>query len=353
MAKRDYYEVLGVPRDADQDAIKKAYRRLARQYHPDLNPNDPEAERKFKEIGEAYEVLSDKKKRQAYDRFGHEGVRMGAEAAQPGAAGAAGGAGGQRYTYTWSGGGGSPFEDIAFEAFAGSGGEGASFIEELFNRLGGRGRRGTTGRTRRGPGAAGTRAGFGRAAVKGQDLSSEITIPFEHAVRGVRTTLAIQRPGPDGSPRTERIEVNVPAGVADGQRLRLRGRGAPGTAGGPAGDLYLTVRVRPHPYFRRQGRDIYFDLPITPSEAALGATVEVPTVHGRRTSVRVPPGTQGGKRLRLKGQGVRGPGDAGAGDQYCVLRIVPPAGLDPRQKELFRELQQHEENPRRGGPWEG
>jgi DnaJ-class molecular chaperone len=354
MAKRDYYDVLGVSRDADQDAIKKAYRRLARQYHPDLNPNDPEAERKFKEIGEAYEVLSDKQKRQAYDRFGHEGVRMGAEAA---GAGAAGGPGGQRYTYTWSGpggGSGSPFEDIAFEAFAGSGGQGASFIEELFSRLGGRGR-GRTGRTRTTGGrrTAGARGGFGGAAVKGQDVASEITIPFEQAVRGVRTTLALQRPGPDGAARTERIEVRIPAGVRDGQRLRLRGQGAPGPAGGEAGDLYLTVRVRPHPTFRREGRDIYIDLPITVSEAALGATVEVPTVHGARTSVRVPPGTPGGKRLRLKGQGIRGPGDAEAGDQYCVLRIVPPGGLDPRQKELFRELQQHEENPRRGGPWGG
>jgi len=349
MAKRDYYEVLGVPRDADQAAVKKAYRRLARQYHPDLNPNDPEAERKFKEIGEAYEVLSDQKKRQAYDRFGHEGVRMGAAAAD---AGAAGGPGGRRYTYTWSG-GGSPFEDIAFEAFAGSGGQGASFIEELFSRLGGRG--GRTGRTRtnRGPAAAGATAGFGPTAGKGRDVASEIAIPLEQAVRGVRTTLALQRPGQDGSTRTERIEVGIPAGVRDGQRLRLRGRGGPSPGGGPAGDLYLTVRVQPHPFFRRQGRDIYIDLPITPSEAALGATVEVPTVHGARTSVRVPPGTGGGRRLRLKGQGVRGRGDAQAGDQYCVLRIVPPAGLDPRQKELFRELREHEENPRRGGPWGG
>ncbi|MEA3366855.1 MAG: DnaJ C-terminal domain-containing protein [Planctomycetota bacterium] len=349
MAKRDYYEVLGVPRDADADAVKKAYRRLARQYHPDLNPNDPEAEKKFKGIGEAYEVLSDKKKRQAYDRFGHEGVRMGAAAADAGAA--AGGPGSRRYTYTWSTGGGSPFEDIAFEAFAGSGGQDASFIEELFSRLGGR--RGRTGRTRtaRGPGRGGARTGFGPSAVKGQDVAGEIALPFEQAVRGVRTTLALQRPGPDGSTRAERIEVSIPAGVGDGQRLRLRGRGAPSPAGGPAGDLYLTVRVRPHPYFRRDGHDIYIDLPITMAEAALGATVEVPTVHGARTSVRVPPGTQGGKRLRLKGQGVRGPGHAEAGDQYCVLRIVPPAGLDPKQKELFEALRHHEENPRTGPPW--
>jgi len=343
MAKRDYYDVLGVPRDADQAAIKKAYRRLARRYHPDLNPNDAQAETKFKEIGEAYEVLSDKTKRQAYDRFGHEGVRMGAEAAagpQPG------GPGGGRYTYTWSGEGGSPFEDIAFEAFAGSGGQGASFIEELFSRLGGRG-----GRTRR-P-RAGRRAAAGGAAVKGQDVSSGITIPFEQAVRGVRTTLALQRPGPDGSARTERIEVSIPAGVCDGQRLRLRGRGGPAPAGGQAGDLYLTVRIRPHPHFRRHGRDVSIDVPITLSEAALGATVDVPTVHGTHTAVQIPPGTRGGQRLRLKGQGLRTPGSDQPGDQYCVVRLVPPAGLDPKQRELFEELRQHETNPRTGEPWTG
>jgi len=344
MAKRDYYEVLGVPRGADADAIKKAYRRLARQYHPDLNPNDPQAEAKFKEIGEAYEVLSDKEKRRAYDRFGHAGVRMGAEAA---GAGAGAGPGGRRYTYTWST-GGSPFEDIAFEAFAGSGGQGASFLEELFSHLGGmRGR----GRTRPGGPRGGARTGFGGAAVRGQDLSSDLSLSLEQAVRGVRTSLALQRPQPDGSTRTERIEVNVPAGVRDGQRLRLRGRGAPGPAGSEAGDLYLTVRVRPHAFFRRDGRHIYLDLPITVSEAALGATVEVPTVHGRRTSVRIPAGTRGGQRLRLKGQGVRGPGDDQPGDQYCVIRVVTPGSLDPKQRDLFEQLRQHEENPRQGGPW--
>jgi len=340
MAKRDYYEVLGVTRDADQAAVKKAYRRLARQSHPDLNPNDPDAETKFKEIGEAYEILSDATKRKAYDQFGHAGVRMGAEA--PGAGPRPGGPGGQRYTYTWSSEGASPFEDVAFEAFAGSGGQGASFIEELLGRLGGRHGR-QRPRTRR-PGGA---------AVKGQNVQSEICLPFEQALRGVRTMLSFKRPMPDGATRTQRIEVNIPAGVRNGQRLRLRGRGAPGRGGGPAGDLYLTIRVQPHPYFRRDGRDVTIDLPITVSEAALGATVDVPTVHGTRTAVRIPPGTRGGQRLRLKGQGVRMPGSDESGDQYCVVSLVPPTSLDPSQKDLFEQLKQHEENPRTGPPWTG
>ena len=336
MAKRDYYEVLGVPRGADQDAIKKAYRRLARKYHPDLNPNDAQAEAKFKEIGEAYEVLSDPTKREAYDRFGHEGVRTGAGA----------GPHGQRYTYTWSG-EESPFEDVAFEAFAGSTGEGASFIEELFSRLGGFRRGAAAGRT----GARGAPTGFERAARRGQDVQSELTLTFEQAIRGVRTSLALQRPQGDGSARTEHIEVTVPPGVRDGQRLRLRGRGAPSSGGGPAGDLYLTIRVRPHPHFRRDGKDIYMDVPITVSEAALGAAVEVPTVHGARTSVRIPPGTRGGQRLRLKGQGVRAPGAAAAGDQYCVIRIVTPRDLDPETRALFEQLRGREPDPRTGAPW--
>ena len=343
MAKRDYYEVLGVPRGADAAAIKKAYRQLARKFHPDLNPDDAQAEARFKEIGEAYEVLSDPAKRQAYDRFGHEGVRTGAAGAGPGP-----GAGphGPRYTYTWSG-EGTPFEDVAFEAFAGSAGEGASFIEELFGWLGGFRRGGTAGRTA----ARSTRAGFERAARRGQDVQSELALTLEQAIRGVRTSLALERPQPDGSARTERIEVTVPPGVRDGQRLRLRGRGAPSPAGGPAGDLYLTIHVRPHPHFRREGKDIYMDVPITVSEAALGATVEVPTVHGARTSVRVPPGTRGGQRLRLKGQGVRGPGAAEPGDQYCIIRIVTPRDLDDPTRALFEQLRGREPNPRTGAPW--
>lgn len=330
MAKRDYYEVLGVERGAAEDQLKSAYRRRARQYHPDLNPGDPQADRKFKELGEAYGVLSDPKKRQAYDRFGHEGVRAGAEAGP--------GPSGRGRTYTWAG-PGTPFEDVAFEAFAGSAGQAGSFFEELFGRLGGAQAR----RGRRPPRA-------GEPRFQGQDVESELSISFEQAVRGVRTTITLHRPKADGTAAVERLEVRVPPGVADGQRLRLRGRGSSGT-GGPAGDLYLKVHVLPHAFFRREGRDVYIDLPITVDEAALGAMLDVPTVHGR-TSVRIPPGTPSGTRLRLRGQGVGGAKADGRGDQYCLVRIVPPKTLDPRQKELFEELRRLQaESPRAGAPW--
>ena len=330
MAKRDYYEVLGVARGASDDQIKSAYRRLARKYHPDLNPGDPQADARFKELGEAYEVLSDATKRQAYDRFGHEGVRMGAEAG----AGPAGG----RHT-AWSG-AGTPFEDVAFEAFAGSAGQGAGFFEELFSRLGAR----PQTRTRRTPRAAEPR-------FRGRNIESQFTISFDQAIRGVRTQLTLRRPQPDGTTRTERLDVRVPPGVQDGQRLRLKGRGSPGMRGGPAGDLYLKIQVLPHPFFRRDGRDVTIDLPVTVAEAALGATVAVPTVHGR-TSVRIPPGTASGMRLRLKGQGVAGAKGDGRGDQYCVIRIVPPKALDERRKQLFEELRNLQtESPRTGAHW--
>jgi len=327
MAKRDYYEVLGVPRNAGRDDIRKAYRRLARKHHPDLNPGDAEAERRFKELGEAYEVLSDAEKRKVYDRFGHEGVRAGA--------GAAAGAGPFAGRYTWTG-GGSPFEDVAFEAFAGSGGGPESIFEELFSRLGGM--RGSRARP--------------RAGRRGADLESELAITFEQAVRGAETTLTVRRPTGDGDSRRETLSVKIPPGVEDGQRLRLHGKGAPGVGGEPPGDLYLRIRVRPHPYFRRHGADIYIDVPISVAEAALGATVEVPTAHGRRTRVRIPAGTAGGTRLRLKGQGLPDARIGRHGDQYCVIRIVPPKRLDEKQKRLFEELRGlKSESPRTGPPW--
>ncbi len=335
MAKRDYYDVLGVGRDASEEDIRKAYRRLARKYHPDLNPGDAEAEKKFKELGEAYEVLKDPEKRKAYDRFGHDWAHMGAAA---GAGGPGGGPSGFRYTWT---GEGTPFDDAAFEAFGGAGGAGAeSIFEELFSRLGGRGREGRA-RARR------TR----RPAMRGQDLLSELTLTFDQAACGAETRIAVQRPSDDGSVRPERIDVRVPPGVRDGQRLRLRGKGAPGPAGGEPGDLYFRVRVRPHPYFRREGRDVYLDVPISVAEAALGATVEVPTPHGR-SAVRIPPGTAGGTRLRLKGQGLPDAKGETRGDQYCTVRIVPPRDLDEERRALFEKLRDLEpEDPRANVPW--
>lgn len=334
MAKRDYYAILGVGRGASEEEIRSAYRRLARKFHPDLNPGDPKAEQKFKELGEAYEVLNDKKKRDLYDRFGEEGLRMGAgggPGAPPGGPGGAGGPGGFRYT--WAG-QGAPFEGAEFEAFGGPGGEGAGVFEELFSRIGG---------------MHGRRPGRRPAAMRGQDVESEITVSFDQAIHGAQTALSLQRPAEDGAMRSERLSVRIPAGVEDGQRLRLKGQGGPGPGGGPPGDLYLKIRVAPHPHFRREGRDITLDLPVTVSEAALGVTVDVPTVNGW-TSVHIPPGAPSGARLRLRGQGVAAAGEKG--DQYCVLRIVPPKPLSDDQRRLFEELRKTEQaSPRDGPPW--
>jgi DnaJ-class molecular chaperone len=334
MAQRDYYDVLGVGRKATDEEIRSAYRRQARKYHPDLNPGNPQAEHQFKELGQAYEVLSDSQKRAAYDQFGPDGVRMGAGAGPGGPGGPGAGApSGQRYTWT----GESPFDDAAFEAFGGSGGQGSLF-EELLGRMGGgQGRR--PGRGRKGP-------------APGKDIDSEIRISFDQAVQGVETTLTFERPMGGALDRPERLSVKIPAGVRDGQRVRLRSQGMPGAGGGPAGDLYLTVRVAPHDLFRREGDDVYMDLPIAMSEAALGAAVEVPTVRGR-TRVRIPPGTVSGTKLRLKGQGAGSPTRSSRGDQYCVIKIVPPKKLDERGRRLFEQLRDlPEESPRRGPLWD-
>jgi len=318
MAKRDYYEILGINRDATEAQIRSAYRKLARKYHPDVN-KAPGAAEKFKEATEAYEVLSDAQKRGMYDRFGHVGPNNGPF---PGGGGA---------TYTWRG---RPGQGAAvdFEEILGGFGGGLAglSLEEILQALGG-GRRGAKAQAR----------------SVGTDLESHLTLDFLDAVRGTTTTLRIRRPEASGG--SESITVRIPPGVREGGRVRVRGKGADGAAA--RGDLYIVLHVREHPYFRREGDDIYVDLPISLSEAALGAKVDVPTIDGM-TTVTIPPGSPSGRHLRLRGKGVASPGGSQRGDQYAVIRIVPPPKLSSRGAELLREFNAAERfDPRANAPW--
>jgi curved DNA-binding protein len=298
--RRDFYEVLGVGRDAKPDEVQRAYRKLARTYHPDVN-KDPAAEERFKEISEAYDVLSDPETRKRYDAFGPDFRRV-PDDVDP-AAYARGNARGPRGTaqtgtfYT------SDFGDLDIDFD----------IDDLFGSVFG-------ARTRRQPGT-----------IAGADQEAELTLTLDDAYRGGRRSITLA--GPDG-PRT--FEVNVPAGVTDGQRIRLAGQGGRGTGGAAPGDLYLVVRIAPDKRFRVEGRDVYVDLPLTPWEAALGATVAVDTPGGE-AKVRVRAGTSSGKRLRLRGRGLTS-ARGQAGDVFAEVRIVVPPTLTTEEKRLFEEL---------------
>jgi curved DNA-binding protein len=315
---RDYYDVLGVSRTASQQEIQRAYRKLARTYHPDVN-KDPSAEDRFKEISQAYDVLSDPDTRKRYDAFGPdfrqvpEGVdpqtwaraRAGAGA---GRAGAGRGGSGRR-----AGPGPGPGDEGVWVS---TGGGEEVDLEDLFGDLfGGRG-----GRTRQGWGP-----------IRGADQEAELVLSVEEAYRGGRRTITLS--GPDGS-RT--FEVNIPAGVTDGQRIRLSGQGGQGTEGAAAGDLYLVVRIAPHPRYRVEGRDIYVDLPLTPWEAALGASIAIDTPGGE-AKVKVPPGTSSGRRLRLRGRGMPNPRGQ-PGDLYAEAKIMVPPRLTDAERRLFEQL---------------
>ena len=321
MAKRDYYEVLGVSKTASADEIKKAHRRLVRQYHPDANKGKPDAEEKFKEVQEAYDVLSDKDKRAQYDQFGHVDPRMGA--------GGAGGAdpfdafrrasqarGGHR---TWQAGPNVSVEDFDF------GGQGgfSDIFEQLFGGRGGPGAGAARGAR---PGARGGR----RPAERGQDVEHTITLTFAQAARGTTLPLQINRDG-----KLETIEVKIPAGVKDGSRIRLKGRGQ--QSGGEPGDLFIVTKVHEHPYFRREGDlDIAIDLPLSLYEAMLGTKVEVPTLEGPVT-ITIPPGMSSGQKLRIRGRGIERADQRG--DQFVVAKVVVPKTLDDETRRLVEELQ--------------
>ncbi|RSS82179.1 DnaJ C-terminal domain-containing protein [Streptomyces sp. WAC06614] len=310
-ANRDYYEVLGVTRDASAEEIQRAYRNLARRWHPDLS-KDPAAEERFKEVNEAYEALSDPDGRARYDRFGPAWRQAREE--PTGGAGSPFGPGGGRRVYVNTGGGtgfgGAPFGD--FEGFGGAGGGGfEDFLGGLF-----------------GGGAAG-RGGFG--PVPGADRQAEITLGVEDAYVGGRRRITL-----DTSAGPRSLEVTIPPGVTDGQCIRLAGQGGTGSGGGPSGDLYLIVRLAPHPRYRVDGRDITVDLPVAPWEAALGASVPVDTPGGT-ARVDLPPGSSSGRKLRLRGRGM--PDRRGQpGDLYAEVKIVVPAEPTPTERDLFQRL---------------
>lgn len=306
VAYHDYYETLGVPRDASEDEIRRAYRTLARRYHPDVN-QEPGAEDRFKEVSEAYEVLRDREKRALYDRLGAN-WRSGQDVS--GAEGFGG-----------FGGGGPGGPEVRFDF--GGGGPGGTDFSDFFEQMF-RGRAGATG-----GGRAGTRrGGFDGFAMRGGDHEAELELTLEEAAAGGRRRLSLG----DG----RELTVEIPPGVRDGQRIRLRGEGGPGGGGAPPGDLFLRVRYRPHPRFRVDGRDLVVDLPVAPWEAALGATVPVPTLTGN-ARVRVPPGSSCGRRLRLRGAGMPGP-RGGHGDLHAVVKIAVPRQPSERERELFEQL---------------
>lgn len=327
--EKDFYKELGVDKDADADAIKKAYRKLARTWHPDKNPGDAAAEAKFKDIGEAYAVLSDKEKRGQYDALramAGGGPRF---TAGPAGAGTTGGAGG--------------FEDL-FGGMFGGGGGGArgtrtqtnvdpEDLEDLLSMFGG----GGGGRRNRAFG--GGFGGFGSTPTKGADVVAHASLPFRSAAAGSTVRLTV-----DG----KSMNVRIPAGVRNGQKIRLRGKGEPSATGGEPGDLVVTVNVDPHPVFSLDGANLRLTVPVTFSEAALGATIEVPTLDGGSVRVRVPEGTPSGRTLRVRGKGVKTAKTTG--DLLVTIEVAVPQNLNTKARRAVEDFAEAmgSENPREG-----
>ena len=305
----DYYKALEVSRTASPEEIQKAYRKLARKYHPDMNPDDAAAKKKFQQVQKAYDVLNDPEKRKLYDQFGPSFENM-----------AAGGGAGP-------GGGGGPFPFDIEQIFGGRGGGGGApggggfqfegDLGDIFQQFTGGGR----GRGRR-----------HAAPARGSDLSAEVTIPFNTAVMGGFREISLQRGG-----KYETIQIKIPPGVDTGKKIRLRGRGEPGPSG-ESGDLIVTIDVAPHPHFKRQGQNLELRLPVTIGEAALGSTVDVPTPGGV-VSLKIPPNSSSGRRLRVKGQGVRA-ASGEAGDLYVELQIKLPESLDDAARDAIARIEQ-------------
>ena len=379
MAKEDFYKILGVKRDAKPEEIKKAYRRLARKYHPDVNPGDKAAEERFKQMSEAFDVLSDPKKRKVYDRFGQYSENLANAAADAGA--------GSTYTR------GAPFDFSGFDwgSTSTSGGTGGSSFRDIFADLF------SGGKTEREPPRP--------QPQRGADIEMPLSLTFAEAINGLTTSIAVNRseqcsrchgagdtggsvvtcttckgtgqvqrtggrlrfsqecPDCDGSGKrrppcslckgkgtlsqTENVKVRIPAGVDTGSRVRIPGKGEGGRLGAPAGDLYIITNVGRHQYFTRKGDNIYVTVPITVPEAALGAKIEVPTVAGK-AQLRIAPGTQSGQKFRLRGRGAPSLRDANVhGDQFVEVQVVLPKVISEETKELLRKYaQMNGENPR-------
>lgn len=316
MADRDYYEVLGVSRDATADQIKKAYRGLARKHHPDANPGDKTAEAKFKEVQNAYDLLCDPEKKSRFDQFGHAAFDAGSPFGPR--------AGGSEWAARQGGGSGAGFENIDLTSFFGPGSAGTSqpagggIFDEIISRMKG-GERGG----RRKP-----------ARTEPEAAEASISIPFLTAVQGGETSIELQRD--DG--RRETKVIKIPPGLNSGGKIRLKGQGDPTHKV----DLIITVNVDPHPYFVREGRDLSVEVPITVAEAILGAKVEVPTLDGSKT-MTIPPGTSSGQKLRLRGQGVAASGTSPEGDLYLIPKVVVPKSIDDESRRLIEEFA--ERNP--------
>ena len=393
MPAKDYYQTLGVSRKATEKEIKQAYRRLARKYHPDVNPGDRSSESRFKEISEAYEVLGDAKLRTQYDQFGHLGEHW-RQAAQAGAAG-----------YGWPGPGESGPRGSSPGGFSYTYRTGPGVNYEPGN-VGDLGNMGDIFDVFFGRGPSGATSGARTRAARGTDLQTPVEVTLEEAFTGTTRAISLTVPMPcsqcgglgaapdgiqscpqcggrgmtsEGGPLamgtpcgrcggsgqvvtkpctrcggrgatqdTRRLEVKIPAGVADGSKVRMRGQGAAGAQGGSSGDLYLNVTVKPHHIFRREGDDLYLDLPVTFPEASLGAEVEVPTLKGK-VKLTVPPGTSSGRSLRLSGMGMPHLRGKGSGDLYARVNVVVPKRLNKQEQSLIEQLQQlRNEDPRTG-----
>jgi curved DNA-binding protein len=325
---QDYYQTLGVSRDASQDEIHQAYRKLARKYHPDVNKSE-DAEQKFKEISEAYEVLKDPEKRKKYDSLGQNWNSGDDFTPPPGWEEFVGGGGRSGFGFGQGGGFGNFDFDIFGDRGSGGGGGFSDFFESLFGGLGGFG----GGATEEDFGARGW-------AQKGQDHEADVTISLEDAYFGGKKTVTLQQQETDARgqihSRTRNYEVNIPSGTTDGKRLRLSGQGGHGPGVGQKGDLYLRLHIARHPQFRVNGPHLETDVRITPWEAALGTKVDVPIVGGK-AAINIPAGTQSGKKLRLKGKGLK-KRDGGSGDLFAVVQIAVPQKLSDKERELFEEL---------------